>query len=103
MGKVNNSGISPFSAFFEESKIVMDKIKQTLRNSPVDFKSVENLSERLIEYCDSINAFGLSKLAREINDAAKNNEHIGTEASNLDFSIDFINLKNITENWRTSL
>lgn len=90
-------------AFFEESKIVMDKIKQALRNSPVDFKSVENLSERLIEYCDSINAFGLSKLAREINDAAKNNEHIGTEASNLDFSIDFINLKNITENWRTSL
>ena len=69
----------------------------------IDFKLVVEKSDKLMELCDFIKSKSLVKMAKEISDAAGREDKIATESADLNFSIDFVQLENITTNWRNSL
>ena len=82
---------------------LLEQIKAELNKDPVDFVTVEKIAHTLKGSSASVSSEKLMQTASVMNEAAKNSDFTGVEASRTDFAIDFLELKNTVKNWLTSL
>ena len=103
IGNDNEKAKETLEKYFRQSSMLLSEIRDILNQDNIDFKLVVEKSDKLMELCDFIKSKSLVKMAKEISDAAGREDKIATESADLNFSIDFVQLENITTNWRNSL
>ena len=103
IGNDNEKAKEALEKYFRQSSMLLSEIRDILNQDNIDFKLVVEKSDKLMELCDFIKSKSLVKMAKEISDAAGREDKIATESADLNFSIDFVQLENITTNWRNSL
>lgn len=88
--------------FFDRVPVMLQEIRSILSVRPVDFKSLEEKGHQLYRACSVIKAKALCTIANEFSESARIEDIVATESADLDFSIDFVKLKNVSEPLRTS-
>lgn len=89
--------------FFDQTELILRTIRNNLDKPDIDFSNIENQAKHLLSNSSSINAITLLRISTEILDAAREKNKVAVEASHMNFSLDFVRLKNVSENWRDSI
>lgn len=89
--------------FFDQTELILRTIRNILDKPDIDFSNIENQAKHLLSNSSSINAITLLRISTEILDAAREKNKVAVEASHMNFSLDFVRLKNVSENWRDSI
>lgn len=85
--------------FLKQTETILDDIKKCLKKNLPDFKQIEKQAFQLVKESELIKATTLVIIGMEISESAKEKNKVATEAAHMNFSIDFVRLKNLAENW----
>ena len=101
----NNSefAISLMDEYITQSKELMERLKEELKQTPINYDKVELYTHTMKGSSASVSATRFAELGRKMNDAAKTRNLTDLEAARINYEIDFIAFTNIVANWKTSI
>lgn len=95
--------ISLMDEYITQSKELMDKLKEELKHSPLNYDKIELYTHTMKGSSASVSATRFAELGRKMNDAAKIRNLTDLESARINYEIDFITFVNIVNNWKTSI
>lgn len=95
--------ISLMDEYITQSKELMERLKEELKQTPINYDKVELYTHTMKGSSASVSATRFAELGRKMNDAAKTRNLTDLEAARINYEIDFIAFTNIVANWKTSI
>ncbi|MBQ0040019.1 MAG: response regulator, partial [Treponema sp.] len=102
-GQNTEFAISLMDEYITQSKELMDKLKDELKHSPLNYEKIELYTHTMKGSSASVSATRFAELGRKMNDAAKTRNLTDLESARINYEIDFITFVNIVDNWKTSI
>lgn len=95
--------ISLMDEYMEQSKSLMERLKEELKNPQPDIEKVKLYTHTMKGSSASVSAVRFAELGRQMNDAAKAGDLTTLESARINYEIDFISFINIVENWKNTI
>ena len=87
--------ISLMDEYITQSKELMERLKEELKQTPINYDKVELYTHTMKGSSASVSATRFAELGRKMNDAAKTRNLTDLEAARINYEIDFIAFTNI--------
>ncbi|MBQ1590483.1 MAG: Hpt domain-containing protein, partial [Treponema sp.] len=95
--------VSLMNDFIKQTEEILAELRPELKNPEKDFKKLDELSHKLKGSCGTLSISSLYAPAKKMNEAARKDDFVTVEASEVEFELAFIEFKNLEKKWSDSL